>query len=357
MKKLIKRTLCIALIGTMFFSVSCNETKVAITFDTDGGGAIATQNVVKGESISLPTPTKEGYKFIKWIYADTGLEVNSDDLFEKDTTITAVWELETYSVRYWMFDGVVGSSFLLNEETVACGGAAQFIQELPTGTDFYSYNYSYIDKNTRKKADLTAITSSIEVDVQIYRGMKQTEYVASYAETVPTIDGVIDEAWENATQFSVINEWYPGIGQTKGCAKVMWREDGLYFLGVMENSLEGAESICNFWVCETATDISGDYSKKPADGQYYFSGTETDYKGNFDIPSMQYATKSTNSGWILEAYVPRLSVGEFAENDYIGFDCSIDSDAGNRTRYCNWYGQGFLLVDVAALYKLQLKKD
>src|SRR5574344_2641564 len=40
--------------------------KLTITFDTNGGSAVSSMEVVENDNITLPTPTKEGYKFNGW---------------------------------------------------------------------------------------------------------------------------------------------------------------------------------------------------------------------------------------------------------------------------------------------------
>lgn len=63
-----------------------------ITFDSDGGSAVESITVENGKVIGqLPTPTKEGYDFIKWV-DNAGNEVYATTVVTGDMLLTAVWE-------------------------------------------------------------------------------------------------------------------------------------------------------------------------------------------------------------------------------------------------------------------------
>ena len=64
--------------------------EITITFDADGGKEIESIKLEKGKTASLPTPEKEGYKFLGWYDEDT--KVEEDTKFDKDVTLKAKWE-------------------------------------------------------------------------------------------------------------------------------------------------------------------------------------------------------------------------------------------------------------------------
>ena len=65
--------------------------KWVVTFDTAGGNHIEKLNVVDGEKIEeVPTPKKEGYKFLGWYYNEK--EYDFDTKVTKDITLLAKWE-------------------------------------------------------------------------------------------------------------------------------------------------------------------------------------------------------------------------------------------------------------------------
>ena len=64
-----------------------------MTFDTNGGSAIASQTVEEGLSATCPaSPTKDGYTFVGW-YADQNCTIafNFNTAITADTTIYAKW--------------------------------------------------------------------------------------------------------------------------------------------------------------------------------------------------------------------------------------------------------------------------
>lgn len=67
--------------------------KFVVDFDSDGGSKVESLEVLEGETISkLPTPTKDGYKFVGWYY--NGSKFSLDTVITKDILLTAKWEKE-----------------------------------------------------------------------------------------------------------------------------------------------------------------------------------------------------------------------------------------------------------------------
>ena len=66
--------------------------KVSITFETNGGAAIAKEEVEKGSEYTLPEPTKEDGEFEGWyLNADFSGEKVEKITPETDTTVYAKW--------------------------------------------------------------------------------------------------------------------------------------------------------------------------------------------------------------------------------------------------------------------------
>ena len=62
-----------------------------VTFDKDNGTANETKRVNSGEKVSKPSnPTKNGYKFVEWLYENDTFDFNTP--ITKDMTITARYE-------------------------------------------------------------------------------------------------------------------------------------------------------------------------------------------------------------------------------------------------------------------------
>lgn len=77
--------------GNIDSNITFSESaKVDVTFATDGGSAVATQKVIRGQKVAPPTaPTKAGYTFDKWY---SGTEVyDFDKPVTEPITLTAKW--------------------------------------------------------------------------------------------------------------------------------------------------------------------------------------------------------------------------------------------------------------------------
>ncbi len=76
-----------------------------VTFDSDGGSAVASQTLEKGNKATKPAnPTKEGHTFKYW--ALNGVEYNFDTPVTENIDLKAVWE--EYKVKF---------SFVFNDDT------------------------------------------------------------------------------------------------------------------------------------------------------------------------------------------------------------------------------------------------
>ena len=72
-----------------------SSTTAIVTFNSNGGSAVATQVAAKDSSIPLPTPTRSGYTFQGWYAGIT--KVSSPYKVTGDVTLTAQWSLSSSS--------------------------------------------------------------------------------------------------------------------------------------------------------------------------------------------------------------------------------------------------------------------
>ncbi|MBR0137757.1 MAG: Ig-like domain-containing protein [Erysipelotrichaceae bacterium] len=80
-----------AVAGTLFFL----NAKVTVTFDSDGGSAVAAEKVKKGECVNQPgDPTKEGFDFMGWYLGDQKYDFATP--VTNSITIKAGWEKSKY---------------------------------------------------------------------------------------------------------------------------------------------------------------------------------------------------------------------------------------------------------------------
>lgn len=93
-----------------------NQEVYTVTFDTDGGNLIDSEQVVKGHKATRPQmPVKEGHNFLGWFYQDQPWVFYGYSISE-DIILTAKWEETVYSVSFVNPDGTV-----MSEQTYSFG--------------------------------------------------------------------------------------------------------------------------------------------------------------------------------------------------------------------------------------------
>lgn len=88
--------------------------KLTITFDTNGGSAVSSMEVVENDNITLPTPTKEGYKFNGWKV--NGVIVPSNYKVTSSETLVADWiseKAETITITFNSDGGTTVSPLII----------------------------------------------------------------------------------------------------------------------------------------------------------------------------------------------------------------------------------------------------
>ena len=92
--------LSITVVLTAFMLTACFGTHTVITFESNGGSPCESVTVEEGtESITLPTPTRNGYNFIGW-YSDRAMTVSvanvlsGEDIPDSSVTFYAKWEIK-----------------------------------------------------------------------------------------------------------------------------------------------------------------------------------------------------------------------------------------------------------------------
>ncbi|MBR2337603.1 MAG: InlB B-repeat-containing protein [Clostridia bacterium] len=82
----------VMLIALTLFTVACGKNKVfTVTFDSDGGSSVASQQIKRGEKATKPDdPTKQGYVFVGWYNGNVIYDFNLK--VKKDLNLKAKWE-------------------------------------------------------------------------------------------------------------------------------------------------------------------------------------------------------------------------------------------------------------------------
>ena len=87
----------IFMLGFMY-GCSCNKKYATISFETNGGTAVSSIKVKKGDIIGeLPTTIKENYEFVGWFTEnDGGIEITSEYIVEKNMKLYAHYTDKEY---------------------------------------------------------------------------------------------------------------------------------------------------------------------------------------------------------------------------------------------------------------------
>lgn len=86
-----RKALLILLFIVLFGIIGCSKEEFSISYNLDGGTCDSLVKIYQeGETITLPTPTKEGYIFVGWFEENEKVEV----ITEGNHKLVARWELE-----------------------------------------------------------------------------------------------------------------------------------------------------------------------------------------------------------------------------------------------------------------------
>ncbi|WP_254636207.1 InlB B-repeat-containing protein [Lysinibacillus sp. GbtcB16] len=145
-----------------------------VSFEVDGGSAIANQSVAHGGKATMPQvePTKAGYTFEGW-YTDAGHTQVYDftNVITENTTIYAKWKAQTYTVSF-NTDG--GSA--VSDQSLAYGEKASAPTPAPTKAG-YTFGGWYKDAGHTQAYDFTNV---ITENTTIYAKWKAQTYTVSF---------------------------------------------------------------------------------------------------------------------------------------------------------------------------------
>lgn len=229
-----------------------------------------------------------------------------------------------------------------------------------------------------EKNEIIEETSSIKAEI-------------TYATQKPIIDGERDECWDNADKLYTeghilqINA-SDDVIQNKGYVSLLWDENNLYLLGVVDDVDITKYDRINFWIAETYIEPNEvvPYTSDPSVGNYYsivtphneqllYESTEgkpvdfiNDIKGYECKTTRLIGETGDHVGYIVEMKIPKQSYADWKEGHLLGFDVSIDTYfSGETTRatyndesmYCYWNGAGKYWEYASALGCLRFVKE
>lgn len=107
-------TLALFIVSIFILSGCPSSTKkVTITFNSNGGSEVASQEVSRGEKATKPiNPTKEGYTFIGWYNSYDELWVFGGYSITEDVTLTAKYEANSYDITLNANGGLIDNNEL-----------------------------------------------------------------------------------------------------------------------------------------------------------------------------------------------------------------------------------------------------
>lgn len=120
-----------------------------VTFNSNGGSAVASQTVEWNKTATLTTPTRTGYNFLGWYLSDGTQYINQP--ITADTTLNAEWEIKSYAVTLDSDNGNEPTT-----QTVNHGDAVMISTPTKTGYIFKGWFLSDGTQYTNQ-----AITSNI----------------------------------------------------------------------------------------------------------------------------------------------------------------------------------------------------
>jgi uncharacterized repeat protein (TIGR02543 family) len=86
--------------GALSLTATWTITGYQLSLTSLPGGTPVITTVGEGIAISLPTPTRIGYRLISWTEANQAVWTNGLPMPDKNLSLTANWELVTYSITY-----------------------------------------------------------------------------------------------------------------------------------------------------------------------------------------------------------------------------------------------------------------
>lgn len=155
------------------FLVFTSHKKIIVKFDTNGASNISSVEIEKGESITLPNITREGFKFLGWYIGD--IKVSNDTKYTENTTIVAKWLDESIKTFTITFDTIDGSN--VDPLIVECGKEVKFG---PNPTKMGYEFVSWVDNNETPILDGALLACE---DVTLKANWKKDEVTETKKET------------------------------------------------------------------------------------------------------------------------------------------------------------------------------
>ena len=223
---------------SIYTSTNQDVQKYTIDYDTNGGtGAITSQDVIKGNKITLSTevPTKEGYTFKGWDTSKTKVtpsyQPGDTITIDKNTKLYAIWEVITYTLKITGSAGVEKIEYKLstgnNYKTNAATPTTIIIDAIPGETYYYygipSTGYSITSCTASVPCSVVMGTNAVTKTITATKSSSSSSYTVIIKKknsgtistlTTETINA--GESFSYLTTYSKLNDNYQGISCTNG---------------------------------------------------------------------------------------------------------------------------------------------
>ncbi len=260
-------------------------TKYTVTFNTDGGSAVANAKVESGASVAKPAdPTKEGYTFVEWQLNGAAYDFSSP--VTSNVTLVAKWEAVVVEDAYTITYNVNGGE--LSGETTSYKAGEEVVLVAPTlkGYEFVGwYESADFAGNAVEK-----IAADATGDKTFYAKWEVVEYTISYDVDGGELSGEVT-SYTVESQDIVLptptKEGYTFLGWYSGSTKVEKIQAGS----------TGNVSVVAKWEEEKVVD-TGEYTITYSVNGGTLANAPTKYDGKEDIHLVNpLRTGYTFVGW------------------------------------------------------------
>ena len=193
---------------------------------------------------------------------------------------------------------------------------------------------------------------------------------ANIPKGTPTLDGVEEEMWKNASAKIPMNFSLAGLEDTNatGYARVMWDDKFLYCIGVIKDSTPttGLKDPENPWFTDSFEVFLDEENKGTGDipiaqfrvdTQGKFSGmlqhvTKDEAGMRSEYKDTKYAVKTNETGYVVEIAIPWTRIKPTADKTEIGLEFQINDEKDN-----SGYQDGKISSSVPNIWKCETYRN
>ena len=207
--------------------------KFSVTLNYDNGEPNETiqnkeYNTLISSLLPVENPTRTGYTFDKWVYAN-GDEIGADDILTQNVELKALWTVNTYSVTLNYDNGEPNGTIEDKEYNTLISSLLPVENPTKTGYTFAKWVYANgsdigandkLTQNVELKAEWTANTYTLTLDLNGGTIAGENTVTVTYGEQIPTLPtpnkfGNNFAGWKlNGQDFNVEAVWTYTEGKT-----------------------------------------------------------------------------------------------------------------------------------------------